>query len=361
MTEDAQQPQPVQLKIVEVPAELAEIAKEPEVAAVPEAPDAKAEEAATRRIVLMSWLEKLSGALASMGPNGAAILISRPPARGEDRFFWEQTGFAAENGTVYCKFGNKQYQPIGKDDGTGFYPTEGSKFIWMHDFAIVKLLPFVGAFKVQKKEEGSIVEDKSNPARLTDHERKNMTENMKGLMEEMERFLNSATAEEKTENQERLLHTIELASLQCPKLDHRLQLLALQTPELNSADGKFDLEKADAKSLAGVCIEYLRMKLADDSVRRHFEGNELVPGDVGVKTSIVTLIDSLVDRLKPLIPEEGKEWDAAAITEILDGSGVVYPPLRDILKPFIGSADVVAAAKAVLTFLEAEKTRLAKP
>jgi hypothetical protein len=352
MTEEAQ-PQPV--TPVEVPPALVEIAQAP--SAADAAKEAEIKAAAERRVVLINWLEKLNEALKSMGN---AILMSRPPQKEEGQYFWEQTGFVAEKGKFYCRFGNRLYQPIGDDDGQGFYPSEGSKFIWMHEFAIVKVIPFVGAFKVQKKADKDIVDDEKNPARLTDHERDNMIEAMQDITEEFEAFLKAETDEAIKEHRERLEDTIQLASLKCPKLDHRLQLLAIQNPELNSGKNQIDLAKADIKSLAGACIEYMRMKLCDDDQRRHFASNELVPGTDGQNVTQVTLIDSLLARLNPLIPEEGKEFDDKAIAAILDGAGVVYPPLGEVLKPYVGTADVLGAAKTAVEFLGQEKTRLVK-
>ncbi len=331
MTDDTQ-PVPA------TPAE--EPATAPVAPSVPAVDPAKVAEAKERRVALIDWLMGLDGPV-----RDGKILVSRP----NEMYLWTQTGFIIENGKVYGKYGNNPYQPIGADDGAGYYPTQGAALLWSHDYAVASVDKIAGPFNISRKEVVVDVSEATQTA-LSDKERDMMVEALKELQGVLQNFQKLDTEEDKTKAKQDMLDKVKWYSFQIKRLDETLTNLAKTRP-----DFKRDLSGIDPVSLVEACTEFLRMKLNDDSIQRYHRECTITPG----KATALTVLEKCLTRVSSAVPVQGKAWDEVALKEALEAVCVIYPAIVPTLQPFFDSSKLADAAIAALGFLQNEKAQLA--
>lgn len=335
------------------PADATQDAKPADAPAAAPVPELTPEEkqAQERFVTLMNWLlrvnDTLDGLARGQGLEGA-IMLSRRDADS----FWEQTGFALGDGKLYVKVGHhgtsgQHYQPIGDVKDNKYYPSQSAKLIWARDFCVAQLHPFVGAFRLEHVKAEETDEDRTNPAYLSDKERELMIAALKELQEEMQRALAADTAEAKTEAKERLLDTVRLAAVRCVKLNDRLALEISKHPEIKS-----NYSGAEPMSFAGAAIDFLRMKLNDDGVRRHYKGTTLTSQE---SSSLDTLLGSLIEKLEAALTEP---IDLTKVGNLIEATATTYPAAQAVLAPFRDTDRFTEAAAVVLGFLRLERSKL---
>jgi hypothetical protein len=341
---DATQPEPLPNTATAAPEPAPEVAPiDPVLAAklVKIADDAKAA-AKDRRVAMIDWLMSLDAAVRE-----GKMLVSRA----NEMYLWQQTGFIIEKGKVFGKYGNNPYQPIGTDDGEGYYPTEGAALLWSHDYAIASVDQIPGPFKITRKPVVVDISEATQTA-LSDKERDMMVEALKelqGSLQVSKSLGEGAKAEDKAKAAQDLLDKVKWYSFQIKRLDATLSALAEKNP-----DFKRDLTGLDPASLAEACTEFLRMKLNDDSIQRYHRECTIEPG----KATALTVLEKCLTRVSGTVPVEGQPWNEVALKEALEAICVIYPSVVPTLQPFFDTAKLVEAADAALKFLQAEKLRL---
>jgi hypothetical protein len=298
------------------------------------------ETAATNRTALYAWLGMLQDVLAA---NEGSMLVTRK----DENFLWRQTGILIENGVVFAKLGENHYQPIGKDDGTGFYPTTASRLFWAQDFKLAKMTDFEGAFRVEKLisgvQSGAAADATVD---LTEYERAKMVDNFEALSDYIKRFNAARDIGEMgpfQQAQTDLLNVLKLACIQCPKLDMRLVRFGMENPELKlqpDLSGDFKIE-----DLAGVACEWLRMQLNEDATRKHYRTTVLVP------TVTVTAEELLLNfNAKLQFLAANKTAEPELIRTVLKEAMTMIPALQPVLEPFDQSTNVFGALKAAANY-----------
>lgn len=306
-------------------------------------PDLKAiEEAKARRVALIDWLMNLDSSVRE-----GHILVSRP----NEMYLWQQTGFMIEGGKVYGKYGNAHYQPIGRDDGEGYYPTQGAAVLWSHDYAIASVKAIAGPFTVSRKEVIIDVSEATDTA-LSDKERDAMMAALKQLQANQATFQRAETDEDKTKIRQTMVDDVRLFSFQIARLDKALTDLAEKNPEF-----KRDLTGIDPVSLTNACVEYLRMKLNDDAIQR-YNRECTIEASAG---NAQTILERCMTRISEAMPVQGKECNEVTLREALEAIMVIYPASVAVLAPFMGTTNLVEAAGEALKFLQGEKDKLATP
>lgn len=298
------------------------------------------ETAATNRVALYAWLNQLQDLLTS---NEGSMLVTRK----DENFLWRQTGMLVENGVVFAKLGEKHYQPIGKDDGVGFYPTTASRLFWSQDFKLAKMTDFEGAFRVEKLVNGAESGAPSDAqTELTEYERARMVDNFQALSEYLKRFKAAHGVGEMNEcktAETDLLNVLKLACIQCPKLDMRLVRFGMENPELKlnpDLSGDFKVE-----DLAGVACEWMRMQLNEDATRKHYRTTVLVPT---IRLEAQDLFTTLNTKLQFLAANTTAEPEL--VRTVLREAMTMIPALQTVLEPYDQSTDVLAALKAAAEF-----------
>ncbi len=302
------------------------------------APDPKAE-AKARWLALIDWLMTVDAAV-----RNGQTLLSRPNAM----YLWQQTGVVIEKSKVFAKFGNSPYQPIGTFDGEGYYPTDGSKLIWAHDFALAELEPCASPFKIQKRQ--ALVDIGETTTALSDKERNAMEACFKDMAKALENMESTSEPAAYKALEDELLNTIKYYATAIKRLDDQLARIAKENPALQA-----DLSGADPKTLGKAVTEFIRMKLNDDAIRRYHTENELVTGEQATPASV---IDKCMARVSVAIPPEGQDWEPEQLKKALEAVCVIYPASIAVLEPYFGTSDLMEAASAALKFLQAEKDKL---
>jgi hypothetical protein len=296
-------------------------------------------DAKARWLALVDWLMTIDSAVRE-----GKVMISRP----NEMYLWQQTGVLIDKGKVYAKFGNAPYQPIGTFDGEGYYPTDGSKLIWSHDFAIAEMTPIASPFKIQKRQ--AIIDLGESPIALSDKERTAMKAAFDDLAKGLEKLDSTADAGAQKALEDELINTIKYYAVAIKRIDDQLATIAKNNPAL-----KADLSGAEPRSLAKALSEFIRMKLNDDGIRRYHAENEIAVGDTATP---LTVVEKCMRRVSSVIPAAGQEWDPEKTKSALEAVCVIYPTSATILEPFFGTSDLQQAAEAALKFLQAEKDKL---
>ncbi len=309
------------------------------------------EEAKQNRTSLYGWLAKMQDILSQ---NPGACLVSR---RDSDQL-WRQTGFLVEDGIVYAKLGENHYQPIGKDDGAGFFPTQSSKLLWAHDFCIALMTPFKSAFAVEKIQK-LLNEDPTDPNTLTEKERAMLEANFKDL-ETLYKTFEAATEEGDSNKikaaESDVLDGLRLACIQCPKLDKKLTEFSIKNPELEL---KPDLTgKITPLQLFGIATEWIRLKLNDDGAKRHFEGTKLIADPSMTEAELAVLS---VKKLEFCLAQLDSTPDMDLFKYVLEQSMAIFPELRAQMQEFNNTTDLVGAAKKALEFMKVVADNLNTP
>ncbi len=301
-----------------------------------------AEEAKANRTALYGWLTKFQDLLLQ---NPGACLVSR---RDEDQL-WRQTGFLIEGGVVSAKLGEHHYQPIGLDRDGGFYPTQGSKILWANEFSIAVMTPFKPPFEVTKVEKAGPV-DSQAPGALTDRERAMLEANFKDLKTIHDAY--SAAMAEGDETKIKaanadVLDGLRLACIQCPKLDQKLTEFSIKNPELGLQP---DLTgNVTPIQLFQIATEWIRMKLNDDSQRRHYDATKLVAsGDV----TQLQLAELALHKLNYLLSTVDTIPDMGIFKALLEQIMACFPVVDEALGEYKETSDLIAAAKRALPVME---------
>jgi hypothetical protein len=299
------------------------------------------DDARALRISLYAWLEQLGQTLEG-NPN--TILLSRK----DEHFLWRQTGFMVENGVVFAKLGEKHYQPIGKDDGQGFYPTSASKLFWLQDFKLARLHDYQPAFIVEHVSP-HLADQTYDGEALTDHEYAVMVDNFKALGEFKAVYDQAFQEGEITklkEAESNLLDVLKIACIQCPRLDLRLVEFGRANPELHlEADLTGNFKPVD---LVGVASEWLRLKVNDEAARRHHKATVLIPT---IDPQSVNPDYNLRDKLRAYLADTQLDMGMAA--RFIESLPITYPYLREVIQPYLETTDILGALAACLTACEA--------
>jgi len=274
---------------------------------------------------------------------GAALMTRA----GDDRP-WDSIGFHVDAGCngVFAKVGSNPYQPIGFDDGEKYIGTEGSKTLWIRDFAFALMLPYAPPFEVESAEIDT--ERVSDEVSLSDKERELIQEAIDAFDEDISKHSKAKNKKERNETEDFMRDTtLKLMRLRVPRLDKKLDEVSEEHPELGS-----DFRNSNIVELFLAMREFLSLKLEDDAVKRDIEATQL-----RIKSSEDAargLVVQLLDKLAAEIPKEGEGPDSDNIQRIVTEVEVAFPKVKEITSEMVGKSDVTEAAKAVMVFLQRE-------
>lgn len=248
--------------------------------------------------------------------------------RRSDSNVWEGTGFHVSERTlgVHVKVGNNPYQPIGYDDGKHFLPTEGSKLLWLRDWAYAVVYPFSPAFEVEAS--AAKPQEFSDSTALSDKERQRMEGWVELLREDLSKWKaldrkNTAAVEEAESN---IRDSVKLLRIQIPRVDQVMLKMETERPEV----GEF-FANVPADQLLVCTCEYMQMKLDDDTVRRLMDGTTIRSGQALPER---VLLEQAKARLAQVRPGPNKPEDGEAIIQCLCELSSAFPALREAVCAF---------------------------
>lgn len=304
-------------------------------------------------VSMMSWLIWFDEQTTKKG----AILLARSSP---DRF-WAQVGFTIINDVLNVKVGDAPYQPIGELKGSEYRPTEGCKLLWVMEFKLATPGQIHLPFQVEHKTNVAI------KITLTDKDRAKMADAMKLMREDLTEhkkladvFMAAyqegestviATAKTKMEaHEEDMKDTIKLCAVQCGVLNIRLQQLARE-----KADFKMNLVGVRADTLAESCVEWLRMKLDDDSVEKYVNQTTMTPIKIDMNeflSGLRTDIESLAQKFAT----DGSDENALALVGKMTQVEGIVEEAAVALKPFKATSNLAEAASAMVAALNLKMT-----
>lgn len=277
---------------------------------------------------------------ATLGNETDAILVTRK----SDAFFWEQTGFHIDGDTrcAFAKVGNEKFQPIGFDDGSRYIGTQGSKTLWLRDFAMAILVPYAPAFKIERKELDEKLYDENM---LTDKEIFKINEALEWFEGDLVEFNKTdSESEEALEITKKMRETIKLARIRLPRFDDHLDKLVEEHPEVGA-----NFENVAAEQVVASSIEYLRFIIDEDTARKDVAETVLLTGDADEQRH--ALLKSIISALSDLIPKEGSEPDGSAIISVINAAALAIPEIRLVFEEHDPASNALDAAKAALIWL----------
>lgn len=248
-------------------------------------------------------------------------------SRQADIMSWEATGFHADELTsaVHVKVGNAPYQPIGFDDGAHYLGTQGSKLLWLREWAYAVIYPFSPAFVVSPDEVKP--QEISDTVRLSDKERQKMEGWITLLGQDREGLKKVLKDKEaKAEAEWRIRESIKLLRIQLPRVDQRMMAMEKDHPEVGE-----NFDNVPPEQLINATCEFMQMKLDDDSLRRLIDGTTVRAGGT---VSAKELLDQAKAKIKQLIPAKGQVEDGEAINSCLSELSTVFQGLREYLREY---------------------------
>ncbi len=319
--------------------------------------EAKRANAKQVRLVLMNFLTALDSAYMNN-----EVLLTKGHGQGDDMYV--MTAFVIDKGVVSAKIGNLPYQPIGKEDGEGFYPSLDAKLLWMRDFAMAPLLHIKPPFEVRPREAVA----SGDEAKLSDAERASFEEAFKDISAELQAYSNLAQSKPMIPGKDgqpaaedpdvaaqsfRLRHTIKyfLVRPACKKIDDAMMALAKTNPHLNSTPEALDLMNVPIGQLAMSVTEFIRMKLNDDGMARFHEQHELAL----VQTTVTekSLLERNITRLSEQLPVEGQPVpDPLIVKHLVKNTMGTYPGLEKELGELTETTDFFGALQVTITYLK---------
>lgn len=252
------------------------------------------------------------------------VLLSRQA----DVMSWEATGFHTDELTsaVHVKVGNNPYQPIGFDDGAHYLGTQGSKLLWLREWAYAVVYPFSPAFVVSPDEVKP--QEISDTVRLSNKER----EKMEGWTTLLGRDLAEWKAVDKKDKaavadlEFRIRESIKLVRIQLPRVDQRMMAMEKAHPEIGE-----NFDNVPPEELVRATCEFMTMKLDDDALRRLIDGTTVrAGGNVTAKE----LLGQAKAKVKQLRPAAGQVEDGEAINSCLSELSTIFQGLREVLREY---------------------------
>lgn len=298
---------------------------------------------------------------------------------------WEATGFHwdAAVQTAYAKVGKALYQPIGFDDGTHYVPSDGSKLLWLRQFALSVMVPFKPAFEPVRSEVDS---DEASAVKLTPEQLITYKEMIEYIEQDLMVLGNPGRPPvtcksapgmigrpiklvEKTSQELRITanecnpfvlqgafwvpkvavgdgqelkedtvlaewdgeacradvlanlpDTIKLARIRCPMLDARLQKL--------EAEHGYEMVQYDQEQMAKACKEFLMLKVAEHSVRDSVVNTTLVSKDAAQAQKDV--VAAAIKALEQCVKDGALIVDGDTAASTLAGVFAALPTTRVI-------------------------------
>lgn len=279
--------------------------------------------------------------------------------KASDLFLWENTGFHIDGdlNCVFAKVGRERYQAIGFEDGQHYVGTEGSKTLWLRQFGMAVIFPYSAPFHVERSE---LPSKSDHPQALTDKMRETIIETIGDLENDMKcvhRLSHTVTDDdgraeeleaERKEFEEKAREGIKLARIRVPLLDHQCDKVAESNPEAGP-----HLENIEISQLLINCLEFLRMTVDEDSVRRQVEGT-IVSIDEN-SNHREQLLSSFVSSLGRMVPGEGEELTIPAQTAVdreLNRARAALPEVRQLLDSLGEDVDILKALTEVLVLTQ---------
>lgn len=273
--------------------------------------------------------------------------------KANDLFLWENTGFHVDGdiSCVFAKVGRERYQAIGFDDGTHYVGTEGSKTLWLRNFGMALIFPYSAPFHVERSE---LPDRSDHPTALTDRLRETISEAIGDLendLNELHRLPEGDSEEavaERKEFEEKAREGVKLARIRVPILDHQCDQVSEHNPEAGP-----HLENIEISQLLINCLEFLRMTLDEDSVRRQVEGTVVVIDENSDHRE--QLLSSFVSSLGRMVPSDGQALSIPAQTAVdreLNRIRAAFPEVRELLDSLGEDLDILEALVETLALAQ---------
>lgn len=326
-------------------------------------------DAKNARTVLMHWLLSIDIQTRTQGK----VLVCRPSAEHP----WEPCGFVADTKkqTMNFKLGNfdptagenqqRHYQPIGRDNGDEFFPDEAAKLLWRYQFGLASIESIGSPFVVEDATEATKAalspEMKKDDFLMTEEQLKQLNhvfvDLQTVLMKHCELEKTYANIEEKDLSPiqkidlSELIETIKFHAANVELLAKAITNIKKQIPA-GQETIKPDFSNVQPKKFANAILNYLRMWLEEDALRRTVVNSQVATTKV---SSVEDLTQSGIVAVNELVSEneEGfKLVETAEKTEqVLFNLSRVYPSVLAAMAPFQGkdvSVEEVQAVRAAL-------------